>query len=58
MTTKTEDTALPSRRAMIGALAVLPVASVPALASVATLDPDPIFARRGHSLDVYRRISG
>jgi hypothetical protein len=34
----------PSRRAMIGALAALPVASVPAIAGVAAMDdPDPIF---------------
>jgi hypothetical protein len=40
MTTKPN----PSRRAMIGALAALPVASVPAIAGVAAMDdPDPIF---------------
>jgi hypothetical protein len=43
MKPKTSDT--PSRRAMIGALAALPVASVPAIAGVAAMDdPDPIFA--------------
>jgi hypothetical protein len=34
----------PSRRAMIGALAAMPVASMPVLASVASAEPDPIFA--------------
>ena len=32
MTTKPDDPALPSRRAMMGALAALPVAGVPVLA--------------------------
>ena len=44
MTTKPEDTALPTRRAMVGALAALPAANVPMLAHAAIANPDPIFA--------------
>ena len=34
----------PSRRAMIGALAAVPIASVPMLARAPAIEPDPIFA--------------
>jgi hypothetical protein len=73
MTTKLEDTAnigasLPSRRAMIGSLAALPVASVPAIAGVAAMDdPDPIFvlieawkranAKDDEAYEIYKRLS-
>jgi hypothetical protein len=36
--------ASPSRRAMMTALAALPIATVPILASAAAIEPDPIFA--------------
>ena len=34
----------PSRRAMLGALAAVPIASVPTLARAPAIEPDPIFA--------------
>jgi hypothetical protein len=71
MTAKLEDipnAAWLSRRAMIGALTALPVASVPALASVAAMDdPDPIFAlieawkradaKDDEAYEIYKRLS-